>query len=86
MISLNIRNAIDNYTETSIFEMLYKNKKLKVSYYDELLNFKDNVITIIKDNNKYVIKGTNLSIESLFKEYLVIKGNIKDIVIEEYHE
>ena len=66
--------------------MLYKNKKLKVSYYDELLNFKDNVITIIKDNNKYVIKGTNLSIESLFKEYLVIKGNIKDIVIEEYHE
>lgn len=83
---MNIRNAIDNYTETSIFEMLYKNKKLKVSYYDELLNFKDNVITIIKDNNKYVIKGTNLSIESLFKEYLVIKGNIKDIVIEEYHE
>ena len=76
---MNIRNIIDNYTECNNFEIKYQNKKITVFYYDKIETFKDNSIIINYCNNKVEITGSNLIMETMFKEYFMISGNIKGI-------
>lgn len=74
---MNLRNIIDNYIEVNNFEIKYINNKIKVYYYDEIDNFTSNNIVIKYKDKKINIKGKNLAIETMFKEYLIIGGNIK---------
>lgn len=83
---MNINKIINNYTETNNFEINYKNEKLKISYYEDILNFNEKRIDVIGDKKLICVNGNNLIIESLFKEFVIIKGDIKSISLEDYHE
>ena len=76
---MNIRSIIDNYMECNNFELKYINNKLFVYYYDDIKDFSSNVINISYNNKKLAIKGNNLVIETMYKEYLIINGNIKSL-------
>ena len=76
---MDLRKLIDDYIEINHFEIKYKDKKIKVFYYNKIEIFTPNLIEIISNNEKIKIKGNNLVIETMFKEYLIIGGNIKSI-------
>ncbi len=83
---MKFRNIINNYVECNEFEISYKNKKIKIYYYDEIESFSEKKIKIKKDNLIYMIIGSNMIIETMFKEYLIISGNIYKIVLENDNE
>lgn len=83
---MKFRNIINNYVECNEFEISYKNKKIKIFYYDEIESFSEKKIKIKKDNLIYMIIGSNMIIETMFKEYLIISGNIYKIVLENDNE
>lgn len=79
MILLNIKRIINEYVECDLFEIKIVNKKIKIYYYDKVSSVSSNKITIIKDDDIYTITGKNLVIETMFKEQIVISGNVKNI-------
>ena len=76
---MNIKKLIDDYIEINHFEIKYKDKKIKVFYYNKIEIFTSNIIEITSNSEKIKIKGNNLIIETMFKEYLIVGGNIKSI-------
>jgi len=80
---MNIRRLVNDYVECDSFEMIYKDNKLKIYYYDAIDHFSDAKIKIIKANNKYIVEGNNLAIETMFKEFIIISGKIKKIVLDD---
>lgn len=81
-----INRYINDIVDANIFEISFKNDKLTIYYYDEIKEFKDDVIIILKNNKKLIIKGKKLRIESLYNEYLTIKGNILSINLGDFYE
>ena len=81
-----INRYINDRVDANIFEISFKNDKLTIYYYDEIKEFKDDVIIILKNNKKLIIKGKKLRIESLYNEYLIIKGNILSINLGDFYE
>lgn len=81
-----INRYINDIVDANIFEISFKNNKLTIYYYDEIKEFKDDVIIILKNNKKLIIKGKKLRIESLYNEYLIIKGNILSINLGDFYE
>ena len=81
-----INRYINDIVDANIFEISLKNDKLTIYYYDEIKEFKDDVIIILKNNKKLIIKGKKLRIESLYNEYLIIKGNILSINLGDFYE
>lgn len=83
---MNIRRLVNDYVECDSYEMVYKNNKLKVYYYEKIDHFSDTKIKILKSNDTYIIEGNNLAIETMFKEFIIITGKIKKIVIGSNNE
>ncbi len=81
-----INRYINDIVDANIFEISFKNDKLTIYYYDEIKEFKDDVIIILKNNKKLIIKGKKLRIESLYNEYLTINGNILSINLGDFYE
>ena len=81
-----INRYINDIVDANTFEISFKNDKLTIYYYDEIKEFKDDVIIILKNNQKLIIKGKKLRIESLYNEYLIIKGNILSINLGDFYE
>lgn len=67
--------------ECDLFEIKIINNKVKVYYYDEIKGFSSNKITIVKKDNTYTIVGKNMVIETMFKEQIVISGEINNIIL-----
>ena len=78
---MNIRKVIDNYVECNEFEIKIINNKVKVFYYDKIIHFSQNKISILKRNKKIDIEGKNLVIETMFDELIIISGNIEKIAL-----
>lgn len=76
---MNLRGVINDYVECNIFEMKYKDNKIYVFFYDKIDFFSSDKIIIVSNDNKYSIIGKNLIIEKMYKEELIITGNIKNI-------
>ena len=81
-----INRYINDIVDANTFEISFKNDKLTIYYYDEIKEFKDDVIIILKNNKKLIIKGKKLRIESLYNEYLTIKRNILSINLGDFYE
>jgi len=79
VIILKLRSLINDYTFKNEFEIKVIDKKVYVYYYDDIREFNENKIIIKNFNNTFIITGEKLVIETLFKEYLIINGNIKNI-------
>ena len=83
---MKLLRMVDEYTNVGIFEIIYKNKKLKISYYDEIVDFNSKSIIIKSNNQKIICRGHNLVIETLYKELVIISGRISSIEFGEYNE
>ena len=68
---------IDDCNFNNKFEIKYINNELYIYYYDAISNFTSDNIKLKKDNLIILIKGNNLIISTMFKEYLIISGTIK---------
>lgn len=76
---MKIKDVINNYIECNNFEIKIINKKVKIYYYSKIEDFSSSMIKIMDNDNFIKIKGDNLVIETMFKEYIVISGKIKSI-------
>ena len=83
---MNIKNIINDYVECNLFEIKYKNKKLYFYYYDKINHFSSSKIEVINNKDKYIVDGSNLIIESMYKEQIIISGNIHNIKMEYEYE
>ena len=63
------------------FEFKYKNKKLHVYNYSKIIKLKKEQIVLQYELGNLSINGDNIIIQELFKEYLVISGDIKEILL-----
>ncbi len=70
---------IINYIKDDKFKIIFTNNSLDIINYDKLLEVKDSVVTIEKENNVILIKGENLRIDKLQDDELLIIGYIKNI-------
>ncbi len=79
MILVDIKKLINDYLECNNFEIKYIDGKVKIYYYDDIENFTSDCIEIKYDDKNLKVKGKNLVIETMFKEYLIISGDIRFI-------
>ena len=86
MILLNIRNIVNEYVEGNIFEIRVINDKAIIYYYDMVKHFSNNKIIVINKNKEYSILGKNMVIETMFKDQIIISGEINKIVLGEKNE
>ncbi len=72
---------IDNYINSKEFQLnLYKNK-INIINYKRLLSIEENYISVLTNNEKIIIKGTQLLLLKILDNELLIKGNIKSIEV-----
>ena len=83
---MKIANIINDYVECNLFEIKIIDDRVKIYYYDKIEHFSNSKIIVSKSDKNYKIEGKNLIIEKLFKEFLVIKGNINKISLGESNE
>lgn len=83
---MKIRKTIDDYVECNNFEIKIIDRKVKIYYYDNIERFTSNLIEVSSKNDRFIINGKNLVIETMFKEYMVISGDIKMIELGYHNE
>lgn len=72
-------NKIVNYIKDNKFKINYIDNSVNIVNYDKILEIKDEVITIIKENNVILIKGNDLKLSKLLDNEILITGNINKI-------
>ena len=82
---MNIRKLVNDYVECDSYEMIYKDNKLKIYYYNKIEHFSDTKIKVLTLSDLYIIEGNNLAIETMFKdpetEYLKIEALAEGVEI-----
>lgn len=78
---MNLKKIINDYVECNEFEIKVKDGKVKIYYYDKVENFSNTKITISKKNQLVSIVGNKLIIETMFKEMIVISGDIEKVIL-----
>lgn len=67
---------IDNYINDKKYSMIYKNNKLNIINYSEILDFSSTLITIRYEDKVYYINGKNLVISRMMENEVLITGEI----------
>ena len=70
---------IDDYINDRRFSMIYKNNKLNVINYSEIMDFSSKLISIRYKDKVYHIEGKNLVISSMMENEILITGEIEVI-------
>lgn len=70
---------IDNYINDKNYSMIYKNNKLNIINYSEILDFSSTLITIRYEDKVYYIDGKNLVISRMMEDEVLITGEINTI-------
>ena len=70
---------IDNYINNKKFSILYKDNKLDIINYNEIIDFSSSKISIRYNNNTYHIEGNNLVISKMMEQEILITGDINSI-------
>ena len=70
---------INEYLNSNKLEFSYKNNKLYIVNYDEIILLSDLKIILLKDKKEILIKGENLTLVKLLEKELLIQGFIKTI-------
>ena len=81
---MQIKERFDNFLYYDDFELIIKNNKIEISNYKNIENFSKNNIKISSKEKIYEINGNDLSINTLFDDYLLINGNIKSVNLINY--
>lgn len=86
VIHVNLKRIINDYVECNEFEIKIVKEKVKIYYYDKIEHFSSKKIIVLKDNIKYIIEGNNMIIETMFKEMIIITGDIYKIIVGKDNE
>lgn len=70
---------MDDYVNDKRYSMIYKNNKLNIINYSEIIDFSSNLISIRYEDNIYHINGDNLVISKMMDNEILITGNIDNI-------
>ena len=70
---------IVNYIKDSSFKINYINNSVNVVNFDKILDLKDDIITITKENKVILIKGIDLKLTKLLDNEVLITGQINKI-------
>ena len=73
---------IDNYVNDRQFSMIYKNGKLNIVNYTEIIDFSSNLISVRYMDHLYHIEGDNLVISRMMEDEILITGDISNIVFK----
>ena len=68
-----------NYIKDDKFKIVYVNNALNVNNYDKILEIKDDMITLEKENKIILIRGSNLKLNKLLDNEILITGLINKI-------
>ena len=74
----NIRKIV-NYIKDSNFKINYVNNSVNVIHYDTILEVRDSVITLKKEDKIIHIKGEDLRLNKLLENEVLVTGLIKSI-------
>lgn len=86
VIHVNLKRIINDYVECNEFEIKIVKEKVKIYYYDKIEYFSSKKIIVLKDNFKYIVEGNNMIIETMFKEMIIITGDIYKIIVGKDNE
>ncbi len=76
---MSILNKLINYIKDENFKITYINNSVNVVNYDKILEVKDDLITLEKENKLLFIKGENLKLNKLLDKEILITGLILEI-------
>ena len=71
---------IDNYVNDKKYSMIYKNNKLNIINYSEIIDFSSKLISVRYENKVYHIEGNNLVISKMMENEVLITGDISNII------
>ncbi len=70
---------ITNYIQDNDFKIVYKNNMVNIINYDQIMEIKSDIITLMKEKKLFFIKGEDLKLNKLLDQELLITGFIKEI-------
>ena len=73
---LKLFRVLEDYIEDKKFSMIYRNNRLNIINYSEIIDFSSKLISIRCDDRIYYIEGINLVISKMMENELLITGNI----------
>ena len=78
---MKIMNRLDNYLYDREYRIIIKENYVNIVNYDEIVDFNLNKISVKYRNTKVSIEGTNLTINKMVEDEVLITGNISNISI-----
>lgn len=72
-------NKIVNYIKDNNFKINYVNNSVNIVNYDKIIEIENTVITITKEDKIIFIKGSDLRLNKLLDNEVVITGTINKI-------
>ena len=78
---MKIMNRLDNYLYDKEYRIIIKENYVNIVNYDEIVDFNLNKISVKYRNKKVSIEGTNLTINKMVEDEVLITGNICNISI-----
>lgn len=81
---MRLKDKFDNFLYNDKFKLSIDDNIIEVSNYYKIENFSNTNINISSKNKIYEIKGNDLCINTLFDDYLLIKGKVKSIDLVKY--
>lgn len=79
-------NKLFEYINDKKLKITYQDNCIDIINYNKVLNVEDNKIKLDCFQKYITIKGTNLLIIKMYDEELLIKGNIKELIMEDYND
>lgn len=74
----NIRKIV-NYIKDNNFKIIYLNNSINVINYDSVLEVKENIVSLKKEDKIIHIKGEDLRLNKLMDDEILVTGLIKII-------
>ena len=76
---MKLSRMIDEYINDKKYSMIYKNNKLNIINYTEIIDFSSTLISIKYEDKIYYIEGNNLVISRMMDSEILITGDISNI-------
>lgn len=70
---------MDGYVNDKRYSMIYKNNKLNIINYSEIIDFSSCLISVKYEDKIFYINGNNLVISKMMDNEILITGDIDNI-------
>lgn len=70
---------MDDYVNDKKYSMIYKDNKLNIINYSEIIDFSSTLISVRHEDEVYHIEGSNLVISRMMDNEILITGDINEI-------